>query len=227
MDTRKKLLIMAMAGMLGSSTLMLGTSSFAGETAKAATDASATEVVAAKGTETDAPKFIKTADEALNALQQIRAARVAIFNGEPENAVKLSDVAQKDLTTAQGYMNELALKTQKSADEGDAYIPFDASMSLVEGFVPDEAETAVLTKANEHMAKGENDDAIEALKLGNIDVSVSTALIPATSSLKHVDDAIKLLDQKKYYEANLALKAVEDSVLIEVYDLQAIPVQGS
>ena len=227
MKTRKPLLALTMAGILGSSTLVLGTSSFAADTAEAANDNSATEVIADTSISADDSSFIKTADEAYKALQEIRAARVAIFNGNPEEAVKLSDIAQKELTAAKTSIDELALATQKSTDGADTYIPFDTSMSLVEGFVPDESDTAALMKANEHLAKGEQSHAAQALKVANIDVSVSAAMIPAASSLQHVDDAIKLLSEKKYYEANLALKAVEDSVLVEVYDLQAMPVQGT
>ena len=227
MNTRKSFITLAMVGVLGGSTLALGTSSFAADTASAANDKSATEVVADASTKTDESAFIKTADEAYKALQEIRAARVAIFNGNPEEAVKLSDVAHQELTAARTTIDELAIPTQSGVDKEEAYIPFDTSMSLVEGFVPDEADSAVLMKANEHLSKGENSHAAQALKVANIDVSVSAAMIPAASSLQHVDDAIKLLGEKKYYEANLALKAVEDSVLVEVYDLQAIPVQGS
>ena len=227
MKTRKPLLTLAMAGILGSSTLVLGTGSFAADTAEAANDKLATEVIADTSTKADDSSFIRTAEEAFKALQEIRAARVAIFNGNPEEAVKLSDIAQKELTAAKTSIDELALATQKSTEGGDAYIPFDTSMSLVEGFVPDESDTAALMKANEHLAKGEQSHAAQALKVAKIDVSVSAAMIPAASSLQHVDDAIKLLSEKKYYEANLALKAVEDSVLVEVYDLQAIPVQGT
>ena len=227
MKTRKPLLALTMAGILGSSALVLGTSSFATDTAEAANDKSVTEVVADTSISADDSSFIKTADEAYKALQEIRAARVAIFNGNPEEAVKLSDIAQKELTAARTSIDELALATQNSTDGADTYIPFDTSMSLVEGFVPDESDTAALMKANEHLAKGEQSHAAQALKVANIDVSVSAAMIPAASSLQHVDDAIKLLSEKKYYEANLALKAVEDSVLVEVYDLHAMPVQGT
>ena len=39
-------------------------------------------------------------------------------------------------------------------------------------------------------------------------------------------DAVKLMGEKKYYEANLALKAVEDSIIVERYDVDGVPVQG-
>lgn len=221
MNTRKPLLTLAIAGILGGSSFILGSNAFA------ETKATTTEAVIAASSDADESSFIKTVDEAYKALHEIRAARMAIFNGQPEEAVKLTGEAHTDLAAANTTMHEHEVMTQKKADESDAYIPFDTSMVLAEGFVPDEAKKAALTKANEHLAKGEKAHAVEALKLGNIEVSVTAALIPAASSLQHVDDAVKLLSEKKYYEANLALKAVEDSVLVETYDINAVPAQGS
>ncbi|ASJ75674.1 YfdX family protein [Granulosicoccus antarcticus] len=248
MNPRKQLLTLAIAGILGSSTLILGSSAFAQSTTpatdkpvaevvtpapsdvaqstKAATETTATEAEKIASSNEAKPSLIKTVDEAYKALQEIRGARMAIFNGSPEQAVKLTGEARTDLAAANDSMQENALATQKKVDDNETYIPFDTSMSLAEGFVPDEAKQAALTKANEHLAKGEKQHAVEALKLGNIDVAVSAAMIPASNSLKHVDEAVKLLNEKKYYEANLALKAVEDSVLIETYDINSIPVQG-
>lgn len=37
------------------------------------------------------------------------------------------------------------------------------------------------------------------------------------------DDATKMIGEGKYYEANLALKAAEDSVVIETYAIDAVP----
>lgn len=39
-------------------------------------------------------------------------------------------------------------------------------------------------------------------------------------------DAEKLISEKKYYEANLSLKAVEDLVLVEACEVDELPVQG-
>ncbi len=226
MNTRKQLLTLTIAGILGSAPFLLSGNALA-ETTKAGNDNNATEAVIAASTDADEASFIKTVDEAYKALEEIRGARMALFNGAPEEAVKLTGEAHTDLVKAKDAMHEHALMTQKKTDDNDAYIPFDTSMALAEGFVPDEDKKAVLTKANEHLAKGEKAHAVEALKLANIDVSVSAAMIPAASSLKHVDEAVTLLSEKKYYEANLALKAVEDSVLIETYDINTIPVQGA
>jgi hypothetical protein len=233
MNPKKQLLSLAVAGILGSSPILLSGTALAASTAAtnqtttATAQATTNEAVVAASTDADESSFIQTVDEAYKALREIRAARLAIFNGTPEEAIKLTDEAQKDLMVANKDMHKHALMTQKQVDDKDAYIPFDTSMALAEGFVPDEAKQAALTKANTHLEKGEKANAVEALKLANIDVSVSAAMIPAAISLKHVEDAVKLLSEKKYYEANLALKAVEDSVLVETYDINAIPAQGT
>lgn len=188
---------------------------------------SAQKDAVAKATETakDAA-MIKTVDEAYKAMREIRAARLAIFNGSLHEAGKFVGQAKADMQTAQGQMKDFAISTQKSAARDDAYIPFDTSLALSEGFKPTAEKQTSLDKANQHLAKGEHKQAVEVLKTANIDVTVSATLLPANASLQHVKDAATLLGEKKYYEANLALKAVEDSVIVDAYSVDNIPVQG-
>jgi len=170
--------------------------------------------------------ILKTADDAYKGIREVRAARIAIFNGQPDQAKSFVDNAHKDFEAAQATMDTYAIKGKKTPKEGDAYLPFDSSLSLAEGFVPTPDKTDSLSKANEHLAKGESKQAVDVLKLANIDVTVSAALIPAKAGLAHVSDAAKLIGEKKYYEANLALKAVEDSIVTENYAVDAVPAQG-
>ena len=74
-----------------------------------------------------------------------------------------------------------------------------------------------------HLHKGETKQAMETLKVAGIDVALNTELLPIQSAKTHIDDAAKLIGEGKYYEANLALKAVEDSVITEVFNTDAIP----
>lgn len=60
------------------------------------------------------------------------------------------------------------------------------------------------------MKKGESKEALEELRLSQIDVGFNRTWIPFIASEKHLDDAIKLANSDKYYEAGLALKAIED-----------------
>jgi hypothetical protein len=40
---------------------------------------------------------------------------------------------------------------------------------------------------------------------------------------KHLDDAIKLMHEDKYYEAGMALKAIEDSVTTDLVTMVEAP----
>jgi hypothetical protein len=65
------------------------------------------------------------------------------------------------------------------------------------------------------LQKGEHTKAVEELRLGDIDVNFARELMPVAKADKGVDEAIKLATDGKYYEANLALKAIEDGVTID------------
>ena len=80
-----------------------------------------------------------------------------------------------------------------------------------------------ITKVNEHLHKGEKKEAIEVLKLGEVDVTMEAELIPVKFAKQHIDDAAKLIGEGKYYEANLALKSVEDAIVVETFAIDAIP----
>ncbi|MCG6860682.1 MAG: YfdX family protein, partial [Chromatiaceae bacterium] len=66
-------------------------------------------------------------------------------------------------------------------------------------------------------------DAIEALKLAEIDVAVTASMIPVKFAKEHIDQAAKLVGERKYYEANLALKAVDDEVVVQTFAIDAVP----
>lgn len=173
-------------------------------------------------------EIIQTVDEAYRALREIRAARLAIFNGAPDQAVNFATEAATNLEQLQTVAESFAVETAKS-DNGraDVYVPFDASLALSEGFVPTHEKQETLKAANGHLAKGDHKKAVETLRLANIDVTVSAMLIPVKASLHHVQVAAKLIGEKKFYQANLALKAVEDAIIVESYSVDEIPKQGA
>ena len=186
-----------------------------------------TTTVAAVTSQAEEQSLIKTVDEAFVGLRKIRAARLAIFNGNTADATELVTDAEKSFSMARKDMEAYKVATKKSVGDLDAYIPFDTSISLSEGFVPTEEKASVLAKANDHLGKGDQKKAAETLRLANIDITVSTALIPIKATMNHVQDASKMLSEKKYYQANLALKAIEDSILVESYSVDEVPAQGS
>ncbi len=191
-------------------------------TATADTEKTSTEKADKKQAE-----LLRSSDEAYQALRDVHAARLAIFNGKPDIADQHIAAASEQLKAAAADAKGLAIDTAKAKSNDDSYIPIDISMSLSEGFVPTDVKTEKIKQANEHIAKGDEKKAVEVLKLADIDVTIAAALLPIDASVRHVSDAVDLMAKKQYYEANLALLAIENSVLIESFGIDSVPAQGS
>ncbi|MCC6195174.1 MAG: YfdX family protein [Burkholderiales bacterium] len=227
MNARLKMTVTALSALLSAGALVAASPALAADAAKpAATAAAKQDAVAAASQKAKDDAMIKTVDEAYLAMREVQAARLAIFNGSPDQAQKFISQAKANMQLAQGKAKDFAINTQKQAASGDAYIPIDTSLALSEGFKATKEKQAAIDKANQHLAKGEHKNAVEVLRLANIDLTESAALIPAKAVLSHINDAATLIGEKKYYEANLALKAAEDAVIVEAYSVDAIPVQG-
>ena len=194
-------------------------------------------------------QIIRTVDEVRQAVQDIHAARLAIFEGMTDDAAKLVENAVTNLDDAQSSLASLGLTTPRpgagdqggQAQKGDqgsegnagnaggdgrGYLPFDTSISLLEGFVPQAEHQQALQQAGKQMQRGDQKGAADALKLADIELSVSAAMIPAKSSLDQVKRADELIGEQKWQEANLALKAVEDSIVVGSWDYSGVPDQG-
>lgn len=183
----------------------------------------------AKAAETQAEQktaeqdLIKVSEDALATMRNVHGARLAIFNGSPDKAQTYADAAEARVAAAMKDVDQYALDVKKPVKDDEEFVPFNASLAVAETVVPDEAKMKTIAQANEHLHKGETKKAIEVLKLGEIDVALTTELVPLKLAKAHIDDASKLIGEGKYYEANLALKAVEDAVLIETYAIDEVP----
>lgn len=173
----------------------------------------------------DEQSSMKLSEEGSKAIHAMSLARVAIFEGQPQEAEKLVEQAKMALAAAARDADKWQRKPQ-TADAG-AMIPVDARLTLADDLVLTPEKKARIEKINEHLKKGEHKQAIEALRADKIYVTLSTALLPLDGATKTVDDAAKLLGEGKYYEANLALKKAEDSVVVDsqnfVEYLDALP----
>jgi len=171
------------------------------------------------------------------AIQAIRGARVAIFNGDPNTAKQLLDKAKTSVETAAKDAPMFNTRTTMSvqgkvvgsADQESTagLVPVDGQVVQVDDFVLTPEKKAHIDKANEHFKKGESKQALDELRLADIDVNYSRSWMPIAAAQKHLDDAIKLLNEDKYYEANLALKAIEDSVTTDSVTLAEAPKKQS
>jgi hypothetical protein len=185
----------------------------------AGTEASAKDQSANEAAEKD---FVKVSEDALISMRDLHAARLAIFNGQPERARTYVDAAVTRIGAAVRDAEQYALDTKAPKAE-DSYIPFDANLTVLNAFEPTKEKEKHIAKANEHLHKGNKKDAIEALKLAEIDVAVTTSMIPVNFAKEHIELASKLVSEGKYYEANLALKAVDDAAVVETFAIDDVP----
>ncbi len=167
--------------------------------------------------------------EGFSAVRAIRAARVELFNGSPESVSPLLDSAEASLRSAEKdatpftvkVSETVNVKSRETATQSQKLdlIPIDATLALADDYVPTNENIAHIAKANQHIKMGEQPAAMEELRLAAVNLKFTRILMPIEATKKHVDEAIQLLRERKYYEANLALKAVEDGLTVETVTL--------
>lgn len=170
--------------------------------------------LAATSHDTDNRPFIRLSEEGSKAARNISMARVAIFDGQSQEAMKLVDQAKATLATAAQDVDKLAIKKPDKADSGPM-IPIDAKLTMADDFTLTPERRKDLDKINEHLKKGETKEALNLLRPADVRLTLTTLFMPIDTTAKAVDQAAKLLSESKYYEANLALKKAEDGWVID------------
>ena len=177
--------------------------------------------------------LFKFSEAGHSAMRDIRGARFAVFNGEPKLAMKLMDSAKTFIgqaekeapvfdTTSTMVVSGKVVGTTADRRELKS-VPVDGQLVLADDFVMTPEKKAHIDKANDHIKKGEHAKAREELRQGEIDVTYTRSWMPLDQSKRHLEQAIKLASDGKYYEANLALKAIEDGVSTDSVNLREIP----
>lgn len=183
-------------------------------------------------------KFSHNGHEAMN---DIGAARVGLFDGHPKAAIQLMDKAQTALDAAQRESADFKVPENTTGthtangkkmnnsqmNQGATLVPVDGRMSLGEAYVATPEKQSHIDKANQHLKNGETKQAIDELKLAGVDVNFTLVLMPIDSSKQELQQALSLANQGKYYEANLQLKKIEDSLIITEESLVNVPRNGS
>ena len=172
-----------------------------------------------------------------SAIRDIAAARVAIFNGDPNGAINLVGRAKILVGKAEEEAPTFTVKTSESVagkylgastETATAkWVPIDGELVLADDFVATPEKAAHIKTANEHFKSGKSKEALEELRLGEIAVSYRRVWMPLAPTYKHIEQATKLLGEHKYYEANLALKAVDDNLTVDSVSLIELPKKQS
>lgn len=68
---------------------------------------------------------------------------------------------------------------------------------------------------------------MEKLKLADIDVNFTMAVLPLNKTVADVDQAASLIGQGKYYEANAILKTAQDGMRFDIVDAVGTPQKGA
>ena len=159
-------------------------------------------------------KRLMVSNDGFKAERDIGSARIAIFQGNTDAAKTLVKDAQADLKIVvqqapKDFPNGAPTADGKGTGNADV-IPIDGQMIVADNMVLTPDKAAKVKEANEHLKSGDTDKAMDTLRQGAIDVAFTRVLMPIKATDTHVDTAASLLDQGKYYEANLALKAAQD-----------------
>jgi hypothetical protein len=103
------------------------------------------------------------------------------------------------------------------------WLPVDGAMAIGEDYTAIPAKSAGVTKANEQLKQGDHAGAMETLRLAGVNVTFDEAVAPLDQTIKGVTTAETLLDQGEFYEANQALKGVQDGIRYDIVDMTGTP----
>jgi len=96
-----------------------------------------------------------------------------------------------------------------------AWLPVDGQMVIGEDFQADPKKATAVAEANKKLKSGEREAALKTLKLADIDIDFTIAVVPLEQTISSVHQANVLIGEGKYYEASQALRSVE---MAERYD---------
>ena len=201
--------------------------------------ASASPSIAAPSLKTSADHdYSKLSTQGANAIRDVQLARLAIFNGRIAKAGTYTDEAETAIDKAQTddaifTKAESELKTPSSMIHSSTgatpstipirWIPVDGSMTLGENYVVTPEKSASIAEANEQLKKGQKNEAMDTLKLANIDVGFVLEVAPLDKTTSGIRNAARLMHAGKYYEANQALKGVEDGLRYDAETVEEVP----
>ncbi|MCC6870167.1 MAG: YfdX family protein [Burkholderiales bacterium] len=160
---------------------------------------------------------LKLSQDGYSTMRAVRAARVAIFNGDIDAAKKLVDEAGADVGRVK--VDERALDKTTPGN----WIPIDGQLGVADDFVSTPQKAAHIASGNKKLQEGKVSEAMQEFKLAEVDINFSRVLMPLDATRRQVALASDLMKGQKYYEANMALKAAEDGLQFDSVTLIEAP----
>ncbi|MBI0328649.1 YfdX family protein [Burkholderia plantarii] len=182
--------------------------------------------------------FTKLSDVGGHAMDDVGAARSALFNGDPDGAAHLlaqARIAMKAAASddsaflrAASSLTDAAGKHQSAAGEArTAWLPVAGDVTILDDFASQPIKAKAVAHANAALKSGDRTAAIHALKLADVNVDYTVDVVPLAKTATRIDQAASLLDAGKYYEAGQVLRQIQGSVRFDHLDINAIPQTAS
>jgi len=189
-----------------------------------------------------AKDFRRISNDGANGFADLVLTRLAIFDGKIKIAkeyVEKSDAAftkaktdETVFTKAEADFKPPANKPAPAqADEAAAaaaktpiaWLPVDGQMVIGEDFTANPKKAAAVAEANKKLKAGEREAALSTLKLADIDIDFTIAVVPLEQTISSVHQASLLIGEGKYYEASQMLRSVEVAERYDSANLNGVP----
>ncbi|MBB2895783.1 YfdX family protein [Pseudomonas sp. AS2.8] len=151
------------------------------------------------------------------AKQQLAAAESALQTAQTDKTAYLKSA--RDLRGQDGKLMQVSAQDAKAT----AWLPIGSGMALRDDYVATPAKNQAVVQANEKIQQGDTKGAGEILKVAGVDVDYSTAVLPAQETLDLVHRANQELGHEQYWQANLTLKQVQNSLRYDNANVDVTP----
>jgi hypothetical protein len=117
----------------------------------------------------------------------------------------------------------VADKSMAQIDKPIAWLPVDGAISINEDYTGNSTKAAAVAEANKSLKSGDRNEAMEKLKLADLDIDITLAVVPLEQTINDVHQAAGLINDGKYYEASQLLRQAQDGERFDVSNIIAAP----
>jgi len=163
----------------------------------------------------DAKKYIKQAETAFD---RAKTDKAVFTKAEADLRPPSAKTAPSNQTVgaAPPATNPTDSKSTDQLKKPIAWLPVGGAISINEDFTGNPAKTAAVAEANKHLKNGDRNEALEKLKLADVDIDVTLAVVPLEQTIDDVHQAASLINDGKYYEASQQLNQAQNGERFEV-----------